>query len=87
MKGDDDHLFVGTPSLEIDNAWRDLLNGMLPIIQTEAPLMIHVGLNVNLDAAEIGDFADDTFSWPQDGKFFAGYSPQHPRIISPKPKV
>ena len=44
--------------------------------------MIHVGLNVNLDATEIGDFADDTFSWPQDGKFFAGYSPQHSRIIS-----
>ncbi|OQD71392.1 hypothetical protein PENPOL_c001G00031 [Penicillium polonicum] len=61
MKGDDDHLFVGTPSLEIDNAWRDLLNG----------------LNVNLDATEIGEFADDTFSWPQDGKFFAGLQVYH----------
>ncbi|KAJ6131263.1 hypothetical protein N7523_001723 [Penicillium sp. IBT 18751x] len=56
MKGSDDHLYVGKPSQDVDNAWIRLI----------------YGLNVNLDANEIGKFADDTFSWPQDGKFFTG---------------
>ncbi|KAJ5684587.1 uncharacterized protein N7477_000932, partial [Penicillium maclennaniae] len=61
MKGSDDHLYVGTPSQEVDDAWIRLI----------------YGLNVNLDTTEIGKFAEDTFSWPQDGKFFTGVQFNH----------
>ncbi|OQE22670.1 hypothetical protein PENFLA_c012G02619 [Penicillium flavigenum] len=65
MKASDDHLYVGTPSQEVDEAWIRLIHG----------------LNFNLDATEIGKFADNTFAWPQDGKFFTGL------VDSPSPLV
>lgn len=61
MKSGDDHLYVGPPSQEVDDAWIRLI----------------YGLNINLDATEIGKFADKTFSWPQDGKFFTGVQFNH----------
>lgn len=38
-------------------------------------ILVGLGLNFNLESSEIGKFADDTFRWPEDGKYFTGYEP------------
>lgn len=82
MKASDDHLYVGTPSQEVENAWIRFIHGLFHF--DKGPLMMlikHSRAKFNLDATEI-QFADDTFSWSQDGKSFTGLVALHPYYFS-----
>ncbi|KAH9904442.1 hypothetical protein F4778DRAFT_732459 [Xylariomycetidae sp. FL2044] len=52
--------YVGHPTPEVDQAWRDLM----------------LGLNIDLDSAEIGS-SPDTFQWPESGLYFSGLEVYH----------
>jgi hypothetical protein len=82
MKASDDHLYVGMPSQEVENACIRFIHGLFHF--GKGPLMMlikHSRAKFNLDATEI-EFADDTFSWPQDGKSFTGLVALHPYYFS-----
>lgn len=82
MKASDDHLYVGMPSQEVENAWIRFIHGLFHF--DKGPLMMlikHSRAKFNLDATEI-QFADDTFSWSQDGKSFTGLVALHPYYFS-----